>query len=222
MRHIVSINVASVALPQSSVGDIINATYDILSNIGGKIDLSGRRKQYSNAWLDVDQSEQSIKRFLLRNVVTESALDQSILKFQRVMVTFFSSLIYSIRQSDSRSLIIKGLEIFLKLAQNADNALPFAKAPTIFYESLVELLCTSSSCVDPISQAIPAPSQNYSNSNTYSSDASSKRPPLSVGNHYFIDYSDYEIRDNALEVLLALAQLSANVQGRIASVRTSF
>jgi hypothetical protein len=215
--HVISHIVAVVYTCEENmtcISDTANLAIDLTTNIAGKLDLTGRRKQFGNAWMD-DNSDTSIKRFFIRNELTQNASEASLRRYQHIMLSFLALLHKFLIQSDNRSLLLRSLDILLRLAQNHDNTIIFNRCPDAFLHTILQLICVNNTVIDPLDNI------DIPNFSTSTASTSSRKPPAYSGasNH---EIMDLEIRDAALEVLQALVLSSTNMQLRVAKVSCCF
>jgi hypothetical protein len=125
----------------------------------------------------------------------------------------------SVRQTQDRAQIFRGLDILCKLAAVADNVPMLERSPDECIEALVELICVNVTATEPINSSASG-NNNSSNSSTSTSTTtltSTARLPACVG-AFFADLSDTEVRDMAIETIYALCSISEVIQLRFAAV----
>lgn len=159
-----------------------------------------------------DNSENSIKRFFIRNQLIQSASDTSLRRYQYIMLSFLALLGKFLSQTENRSLLLRSLDILIRLVQNNDNTIIFNRCPDAFLQCIVNLICVNNTIIDPL------PMNDIPNFSAPSTTLPSRKPPASVGGIAH-EITDMEVRDGALEVLVALAQSSSTLQLRIGKVR---
>jgi hypothetical protein len=111
----------------------------------------------------------------------------------------------SLKQTDDRTQVLRGLELLTKLVAATDNIPVLERSPHDLFEVLVELLCVGTTSSEPLVA---------SSSTTNSGPA---RPPA-CGGSFFSDLCDTEIRDQAIEAIWTLCTASEALRINFAAV----
>jgi len=203
MNHCVYILMSCTYTPHAPSEACLLAL-ELLTLAGKKIDLSGKRRL---AWSATSQfligtgsttKNAGLPLLYPRYKRCERALGATHGPYTRVVLNILPWCAWAMGQVSSRALAYKATELVGKLAHSQDNQLTFARAPYAFYAALVDLLCVSVTAAEVLVAVDPT-------------------NPDSVGRHrmlparctnFFLDLSDYVLRDCALLALMELCTTS--------------
>ena len=158
MSHLVGILIASIQA--HVVTEYTQLAFDILVNIGGRIDTSGRKRLQT--WQYIDDGRVSEDKQKLLNLLRYSDHMSAVSTVQYVEAT---SLLFPVIQyilsnidtgalvaskSHSRFLVVRALELFGKLASTSENGPALTNAPDSLLDTLVSMMCVSYSLGESI------------------------------------------------------------------------
>ena len=201
-RHLIAIIYTTINL--NYINDIINYTFDIITSIATRIDLTGKRKQTYSAWM-IDETITNNNN--IKNITKMKLFDNTInisLNSRNLSILLINFIQISLKQNYNRILIVRSLEILLKLAITIENIIIFNSANIEFYEILIQLLCINNTCCD-----------SFTNQNDI---ILLKRPPAYINNHSIDNHNDIEIRDLIIDLMLTLSQSSQLIQIQFSSI----
>ena len=219
MKHIVTILMASYGT--GSMYEASQISYDILMNISGKLDLTGERRLATYFWLE-DCIGDTKFQSTIRYKSSSSMSRISYFDYAEVTKSLLAYIHSSIQQGIDRSQIFRGLELIQKLCSNPENEIVMANCPNEVLETLMELLCCNVTSTEPLHMA---EINTFSGANSLAAVGSSRTKLLqhysrlpACESNFFIDLSDFDIREQALDSLLAMCQISPDIQLRLAEV----
>jgi hypothetical protein len=181
--------------------------FDILTNIGKAIDLTGRRRRATREYILLDHIEDDERETLKAKCSKHYSISSSDTYIAATHLIFPSLINYM--QSNDREYVFKALETFGHLCQNEDNVSLLNNCPNSLPPLLVELLCVNSSASDSIHMTNLKRDADKAYNIT-------SRPPVSVGN--MSEQSDTQIRDAASFAIYLLVCMSLPWRRAIASV----
>lgn len=158
MSHLIGILVASIQA--HTVTEYTQLAFDILVNIGGRIDTSGRKRLQT--WQYIDDGRVSEDKLKLLNLLRYSDHMSAISTVQYVEVTsvLFPLIQYVLANIDTgalvpsktqtRFLVVRSLELFSKLASTSENSTALTNAPDSLLDTVVSMLCVSYSLGESI------------------------------------------------------------------------
>ena len=209
MRHLVSI--LHITFLDGGFNDSTSIVVDIMMNIGGRIDLNGKKRNPPTNMLE-DMTLQDRKTRSLANLkVSSHYSNNTLLEFRTITYSILAFITASLQQTKDRATLLRGLDLFLKLATVQENSAVFNNCPQSLLDLLVELLCVSYSTVDPLQQV-----DNDAVIKSMQTPKPLTRMPACVLS-FFTDINDNEVRENTLEVMYALCFHSKKLQARLAA-----
>ncbi len=209
MRHIATVLLA--ALETSFVAGVEASTlaFDILSNVGGRIYFSSKKKTSHSYFLeDVMSLEGRHQAALYRKIQSDPRQDYCTIVSSLVPILYR---IISTRHNLGRTFVLRALEILVKLTTVPENFTLLNKIPPAFIAALVQLLCVSTTQAEPL-----VSTSSYA---AHGDPEGLHRPPPAVfGPHmsFFLDGSDTELRGASLDCLNALCSGSTTLLMRTA------
>ena len=198
MKHFISFLLGSFGTG-SAVLEATSITFEILSNISSRIDLNGSKKLSQSLWLEDCLGDAKMLSQLRSRSATTASLKNEFLPVTRTLLSYIFA---SLRQSQDREQIKRGLELLTKLA-TAENVDLFATAPDSFLSLLVEHLCVNVSSSEPLSLN---DTKHFTAGNNQFYKSNNKIPACVSA--FFIDACDTEIRDLSLESIWTLCTFS--------------
>jgi hypothetical protein len=215
MRHIVSILHITLLegghVQENFSSSTTSIVIDIMRNISSRIDLNGKKRNPPTNMLE-DMSLQDPKtKSLAMLKVSNHYSHNTLLEYRTITYSILSFVTTSLQQSKDRMILVRGLDILLKLATVQENSAVFNNCPQSLLDLLVELLCISYSTVDPL--------QQYDNDVIMKSMQTVKpltRMPACVIS-FFTEINDADVREDILEVMYYLCFNSKKLQARFAS-----
>eukprot|EP01034_Spumella_vulgaris_P021793 gene21793-27862_t len=240
LRHLVVILLASIENERTF--ESAQLAFDILVNIGGRIDTSGRKRlQVISAFLeDVHSDERNKSLHFMRCSDHMSAV--STVSYVNSAVTLFPIIHHILVQYSwkafSRYFVLRALELLAKLALVPENSVNISRSPDSLLVALVDLLCASNTLLDPIAQSTDSSASitgdsagrlrppgvvftGYTSVNSIGSGHSSVQQQaagasLGCTGFFSADQCDLEVRDLVLDGLLAMCQIAPAMQLRVA------
>jgi hypothetical protein len=237
MKHLVAIVLAAVE--NGSALESAQMAFDVLVNIGGRIDSSGRKRlQANSAFLeDVHSDERNKSLHYMRCSEHMSAL--STLQYVNIALSLFPLVHHVIALNGasrgSRFNVLRGLELLAKLASVPENSVVVARSPDSLLVALVDLLAASHTLLDPVVQStdhsapvtgdsagrLRTPGSLFTAYMSLGGGQSSAQQQaaaasLSCTGFFSADQCDLELRDLAVECLLVMCQSGIAMQLRVA------
>ena len=154
IQHLVAMVVLSI-----ESGSNFQATHlaiETLINIAGKIDFSGKKRlqgyYFSENTHRVKASTDALQKNLLQLRVNRQMSTASAAEYVAATTALMSAvtIILSGDSFPDRSLTLRTIELLGRLATNGDNAAYLARSPVVLFESLVQLLCASTTFAEPL------------------------------------------------------------------------
>ncbi len=154
LQHLVAMVVLSI-----ESGSSFQATHlaiETLINIAGKIDFSGKKRlqgyYFSENTHRVKASTDALQKNLLQLRVNRQMSTASSSEYVAAATTLMSAvtIILSGDSFPDRSLTLRTIELLGRLAANSDNAAYLARSAAVLFESLVQLLCASTTFAEPL------------------------------------------------------------------------
>lgn len=180
--------------------------FDILTNIGKSIDMSGRKRKFlKDCWM-VDVIDQEEDKELLMARCSSHYSVSSTDVYVTATYSIFPRLA-CFMESNEREYVLKAVECFGHLCQAEENVELINSCPLSLPKILVELLCVSTTNSDPLTTSVPCQDPSI--------ELSSKPQALTCA---FADQCDIAIRDFALYALYMLVCLSLKWRRHLPSV----
>ena len=121
--------------------------FDILTNIGKTIDLSGRKRRFNKEnWL-LDSLEDDDKETLTLRCTPHYSIASSDM-YMVAAYSLFPRILYFM-ESYNRDYVVKAVDCFGHLVQAEENVELLNGCPAYLPKLLIELLCVSLTAVDP-------------------------------------------------------------------------
>jgi hypothetical protein len=237
MKHLVAFVYAAVE--NGSSLECAQMAFDVLVNIGGRIDITGRKRLQANtAFLeDVRSDERNKSLHFMR--CSEHMSTLSTLQYVNTALALFPLVHHVITRQgnkrDDRFYILRGLELLAKLASVPENSATVARSPDSLLLALVDLLAASHSLLDPVAQSTDNSASvtgdsagrlrppgvlftTYSSLGVGQSSAQQQAAAASLGctGFFSADQCDLELRDLAVECLFTMCQTGIAMQLRVA------
>ncbi len=157
MRQLVCIVGVAVACFINS--DAAQLAFDVLVNVGGRVDLTGRRRLQQSAFLEEVRADEKKAAMLLRlspHMSSASTLEyvnccSALLPIVHQALVVCSSA-DPLRQAgfNSRYFVVRALELLSKLALVPENLVAVCRSPDALLRSLLDLLCASTTSLEPL------------------------------------------------------------------------
>lgn len=204
VTHMVFLLLAPV-IPGRFMPECVAYAFDILTNIGKTIDLTGRkRKFHKDSWM-VDCIEDDERELLKARCTSHYSIGSSDV-FVVAAHLLFPRLLYFM-ESTNRDYLSKSIECFSQLVQAEENVEMLNNCPVTLPPLLIEMLHVSITTADPA-----MPSSFHQND---SAELSARPYPMMA---LFADMSDHAIRDAALYAIYMLVCLSSSWRALIPTV----
>jgi hypothetical protein len=154
LQHLVSI--VLLTLESGSISQATHLAIETLVNIGGRVDLTGKRRlqayYFSEEAMKLRASSDALQRNLTK---LRLCWDMSTASYEPYVtaVTALMSAIVSIIRAESisdRTMTLRAVELLGRIASNTDNAQYLARCPPELIEGLVQLLCASTTFAEPL------------------------------------------------------------------------
>ena len=204
ITHVVYLLLAPVVSGQR-MPECVAYAFDILTNIGKTIDLSGKKRRFlkDNWMMDtiIDDDKETLKIRCSSHYSIESS-DIYMIAAQLI----FPRLVYFMGSMD-RDYVYKGIECFGHLVQAEENVEILNDCPMTLPNLLIELLCVSTTLIEPATPTVRRPEEvaEYL-----------ARPAGLVCS--FVDQSDIMIRDSTLYALYMLICMSSKWRHMLPSI----
>lgn len=154
LQHLVAMLVLSI-----ESGSSMQATHlavEILINIGSKIDFTGKKRlqgfYFTEDTSRLKTSTDVLQRNLLQLRVNRHMSTASSQEYLSAVSALMSAIttILSGNSFPDRSLTLRTIDLLGRLAGNADNAHFISRSPDVLFQSLAQLLCTSTTFAEPL------------------------------------------------------------------------
>jgi hypothetical protein len=202
IRNLSSI-IAFSTSPGRPMMDATRYALDIVSNIGRHIDISGRRRAGTSAYMQMPSGKGAGKSELKRTIqhLCSEHMDLAKAEEYTAVATLLFPLMYEYLKSPDRKDLLSACDIITKLASCPENAPFLTRAPDEFLLAIHQLLFVTSTNVDV---ALPV----------YDQDRELRLPACSAP-RLFHELVDAELRDAAAETLYTLSTLSQRLRERL-------
>jgi hypothetical protein len=147
MAHMVFLLLAPV-ISDRLMPECVAYAFDILTNIGKTIDLSGRKRRFAKENWNVDtlDDDEEKETLTLRCTAHYSILSSDV--YMMASYSLFPRLLHFM-QSNNRDYVVKAVECFGQLVQAEENVELLNRCPDYLPKLLIELLCVSLTAVEP-------------------------------------------------------------------------
>lgn len=234
LRQVVTVFMMTTE-PGTPPSELSALCFDILANIGTKIEVTGKRRQLmvtgflENCTSKDPNQPMSGKdhELMLCMKVSPDYSSETLHEYRVVCMAYLGIIQRCIMQGQDRKILLRGIELFHKLTADfvkVDNNFLLNNCPDSLIETLASLLCVSNTSLETISMhstpptytanPFPANSLKISAGNTY---AASLTVPACMG-PFYPDLVDSELCGLALELISSLCERNHVMQVRFARV----
>jgi hypothetical protein len=154
MQHLVG--VVLLTLESGTVSQAAHLAMETLINIAGRVDLTGRKRMqgyfFSEDALRLKAAPDAVQRNLMKLRMCRDLSTSSYVPYMTAATSLLSA-VTSILCADAisdRTLTLRAVELLGRVASNADNSAYLASCPQELLDSIVQLLCASTSFTEPL------------------------------------------------------------------------